>query len=163
MRTAYAKSGTRSRHGSNYTWGKQSRKARKSCERKARTVCEQHFSISLNRLISCKGAFEVRHSFLYFVGTHFRSFVRVFLVHLRTVYASPQKLARPQTPTREPSVLLKMSWVWSFSLPRLEWSMSNFPHSLRRNITSHSMKNVAYSDERRLYYQFSLLSLIHFS
>ena len=42
-----------------------------------------------------KGAFETRHSFLYFVGTHFRIFVRKFLVHLRTVYASLQKLARP--------------------------------------------------------------------
>ena len=42
-----------------------------------------------------KGAFEMRHSFLYFVGTHFRIFVRKFLVHLRTVYASLQKLARP--------------------------------------------------------------------
>ena len=36
----------------------------------------------------------MRHSFLYFVGTHFRIFVRKFLVHLRTVYASPQRLAR---------------------------------------------------------------------
>ena len=42
-----------------------------------------------------KGAFEMRQSFLYFVGTHFRIFVRKFLVHLRTVYASLQKLARP--------------------------------------------------------------------
>ena len=41
-----------------------------------------------------KGAFEMRHSFLYFVGTHFRIFVRKFLVHLRAVYASPQTLAR---------------------------------------------------------------------
>ena len=30
-----------------------------------------------------------------FVGTHFRLFFRKSLVHLRTVYASPQKLARP--------------------------------------------------------------------
>ena len=44
----------------------------------------------------------MRHSFLYFVGTHFRIFVRKFLVHLRTVHASPQKLARPlcYNPTR---------------------------------------------------------------
>ena len=42
-----------------------------------------------------KGAFEMRHSFLYFVGTLFRIFVRKFLVHVRTVYASPQELARP--------------------------------------------------------------------
>ena len=33
-------------------------------------------------------------SIFLFVGTHFRIFVRKFLVHLRTVYAS-QKLARP--------------------------------------------------------------------
>ena len=37
----------------------------------------------------------MHHSFLYFVGTHFRIFLRKSLVHLRTVYASPQKLARP--------------------------------------------------------------------
>ena len=44
-----------------------------------------------------KGAFEMRHLFLLFifVGTHFRVFVRKFSVHLRAVYASPQKLARP--------------------------------------------------------------------
>ena len=38
--------------------------------------------------------FILRHPF-HFVGAHFRIFVRKFLVHLRTVYASPQKLARP--------------------------------------------------------------------
>ena len=37
-----------------------------------------------------KGAFEMRHSFLYFF-----SLARNFLVHFRTVYASPQKLAWP--------------------------------------------------------------------
>ena len=40
-----------------------------------------------------------------------------------------------------------------------EWSIPNFPCSLARNITSHSMENwafIAYSDERWLYYQFSL-------
>ena len=43
-----------------------------------------------------KAAFEMRHLFLYFFfGTHFRIFVRKFLVHLRMVYASLQKLARP--------------------------------------------------------------------
>ena len=40
---------------------------------------------------SGKGAFEMR---LYFFSL-VRIFVRKFLVHLRTVYASPQKLARP--------------------------------------------------------------------
>ena len=43
-----------------------------------------------------KVPFEMRHPFLYFVGSHFRIFVHKFLVHLRTVYASPQKLARLQ-------------------------------------------------------------------
>ena len=42
-----------------------------------------------------KGDFGMRHSFLYTVGTHFRIFVRKFLVHFRTVCASAQKLARP--------------------------------------------------------------------
>ena len=42
-----------------------------------------------------KGDFGMRHSFLYSVGTHFRIFVRKFLVNFRTVCASAQKLARP--------------------------------------------------------------------
>ena len=36
----------------------------------------------------------MHHPFL-FVGTHFPLLVRIFFAHLRTVYASPQKLARP--------------------------------------------------------------------
>ena len=40
-------------------------------------------SILLNRLMVVK-VLEMRHSFLYFVGTHFRIFVRKFLVHSRT-------------------------------------------------------------------------------
>ena len=46
MRTTYAKSGIRSQHVSNYTWGKRSRKAR--------IVWEQHFSIPLNRVMVVK-------------------------------------------------------------------------------------------------------------
>ena len=42
-----------------------------------------------------KGASTMRHSFLYFVGTHFEVLVRKLLVNLRTLYASPQKLAQP--------------------------------------------------------------------
>ena len=43
-----------------------------------------------------KAALGMRHLFLYFFfGMHFRIFVRKFLVHLRMVYASLQKLARP--------------------------------------------------------------------
>ena len=58
------------------------------CERGACIVCEEHY-ISLN----LKGAFEMRHSFLYFfVGTNFCTQV---LAHLRRLYASPQKLAWP--------------------------------------------------------------------
>ena len=40
-------------------------------------------SILLNHLMVVK-VLEMRHSFLYFVGTHFRIFVRKFLVHSRT-------------------------------------------------------------------------------
>ena len=36
-----------------------------------------------------------------------------------------------------------------------KWSVSNFFCSLTRNLTSHSMENMAYSDERWLYYQSS--------
>ena len=42
-----------------------------------------------------EGACEKRHSFLCFVGTHFRIFVRKNPHPLREVCASPQKLARP--------------------------------------------------------------------
>ena len=50
--------------------------------------------------------------------------------------------------------------------------MSNFPCSLTRNITSHSMENLAFpgafhsgacSDDKLLYYQFSLHNLYIFS
>ena len=41
-----------------------------------------------------------------------------------------------------------------------EWSISNFPCSLTRNITSHI---IAHSDKRWLYYQFSPHHLTHFS
>ena len=44
--------------------------------------------------VSGKSTFEVQHSFLYFFSL-VRVFVRTFLVYLRTVNASPQKLARP--------------------------------------------------------------------
>ena len=54
MRTACAKSRIRSWRVSNYTWGKRSRKMREYCERKARIVCEPHFSISLNRMMAVK-------------------------------------------------------------------------------------------------------------
>ena len=37
-----------------------------------------------------------------------------------------------------------------------EWPISHFSCSLTRNITSHSMKHLPYSDEWWLYYQFSL-------
>ena len=88
-------SGMQSQHVIKYTRGKRARKTREYCKRKARIVCEQHFSISLNRVMVAKDDFEMRHSFLYFVVTHFRILVRKFFVHLRTVYASPQKLAGP--------------------------------------------------------------------
>ena len=44
----------------------------------------------------CKGAFEMRHSFLLFlfVGAHFR-ILHKFLVHMRTVYTSQKVLPRP--------------------------------------------------------------------
>ena len=98
MRTAYEKSWIQSQHVSwpNSTRDRQSRKTREYCESK-RIVYEQHFKY--RESFGGKGPFEMRHSFLYFVGMHFRIFVRKFLVHLRTAYASPQKLARYR-------------WVW---------------------------------------------------
>ena len=58
--------------------------------------------------------------------------------------------------------LRKLVFVSSLGIPfhsAQEWAISNFPCSLTRNMTSHSMKNcllfIAYSDER-LYHQFSL-------
>ena len=45
---------------------------------------------------SGRGALEEHHSFLFFfIGTHFWMFVHKWLFHLRTVYASAQKLAPP--------------------------------------------------------------------
>ena len=62
---------------------------------KGRIVCEEHFSISLNHLMMAKLLLNCA-SFLYFVGKHFRTFVRKCIVDLRMGDASsPQKLARP--------------------------------------------------------------------
>ena len=75
MHTAYAKSGTRFQHVSNYTWGKRSRKAREYCERKARIICE-HF-MSLNRLMNpmekviSKGVIRFSISFRWYAFPNF--------------------------------------------------------------------------------------------
>ena len=92
MCTVYAKSGTQSKRVSNYTVSKRSRKARQHCERRAHIVTRTTFQYFAESFDGDEGAFL--NSFLHFVGTHFRIFVRKFLVHSRTVYASPQKLAR---------------------------------------------------------------------
>ena len=100
MRTAYAKSGIQSRHVSNYTRQTITEGTRvfwKESVHCLRTF--QYFAESLT-FDGGKGAFELCHSFLYFVGTHFQIFIREFLAHLRTVYASPQKLARPLSSVR---------------------------------------------------------------
>ena len=81
MCTAYAKSGIQSEH----VW--------------RQTITQLLWRESTHPLITTfqyvaelcdggKGAFEMHHSFLYFIGTQ-------CLVHLRTVYASPPKLAWP--------------------------------------------------------------------
>ena len=82
---------------------------------KVRIVCEEQF-ISLNRLMNLVVKVLLKNaafvSLFLFVGTHFRIFVRKFLVHLRTMYASPQKLARRlwmNLPTR------KLPWTYSDS------------------------------------------------
>ena len=76
---------------------------------------------------------------LLFVGTHYRIFVRKFLVPLRAVYASPQKLARPLTsdhlyrgpagkePRQQPCCALCSAWRgwWaSWTSPALCWSLN---------------------------------------
>ena len=89
IRNAYAKSGIRSQHVSNYTWGKRPRKALECCGREARIVCEQHF-ISLNRLMNpvekvlLKGAIRFAISFRWYAFPNFRT----SFVHLRTVCKS---------------------------------------------------------------------------
>ena len=79
-------------------WGNRSRTACEYCERKARIVCELNIFISLKLLDEpcCKGCFRNASfiSLFLFVGTRFLIFVRKFLVILRTVYASSQKLER---------------------------------------------------------------------
>ena len=61
----------------------------------------------------------MRQSFLYFVCTHFRIVVRRFLVRLRTVFASPQKLARCLQVQIHSKVDAKMSGF--FSARRGSW------------------------------------------
>ena len=43
--------------------------------------------------LSGQGAYEMWYSFLFLFGMYSRILVHKFLVHLRTVYASPQKQA----------------------------------------------------------------------
>ena len=100
--TAYSKSGIQSQYVSNYTWDKRSQKAHKCCEKKACIICKQHISTYFAELFDGgKSAFEMRHSLLYFVGMHFGIFVSKFLIHLRAMYASPQKPAWPLTHSQE--------------------------------------------------------------
>ena len=83
QRTQKTKMGTRCQHVSNKTWSKRSQKIREYVKGKRRTF---YFAESFD---------DAFISPFLFVGTHFWIFVRKFLDHLRTVYASPQKLARP--------------------------------------------------------------------
>ena len=82
MRTEYTKSGIQSQHTSNYTRQTMTEGTQVRCERKACIVCEEHFSVSLNRLMLVKVVL-VCYSFLYFVRMHFQILVCKFLVHLR--------------------------------------------------------------------------------
>ena len=70
------------------------------------------------------------------------------------------------SPAASPEILHHTVWrTWSFMAHSQECSISNFPCSLTRNITSHSMKNLAFhsfSDKRWLYYRFSLPHLCVF-
>ena len=47
-----------------------------------------------------------------FVGTHFGIFVRKFVVHLRTAYTSPQKLAQPLIPVDLVEKFIENFSVW---------------------------------------------------
>ena len=80
----YAKSGTQSQPGQNYIWGKRS------------TFADILFRwiIWWTHWKRCIWKASIM-SLLHFVGMHFRIFVHKFFVHLRTVDASPQKLAWP--------------------------------------------------------------------
>ena len=96
----------------------------RECVEGKRASCEEHF-IALNRLMNlvAKVLWNATLVCLFlFLGTHFRIFVRMFLAHLRTVYASPRKLARqlydsvqscelcaPGTPLRELTLCLSFS------------------------------------------------------
>ena len=71
----------------------------------------------------------MRHSFLYFVGTHFRIFVRKLLIHLRTVYAFPQKLARPLNTSY--FHLSRYSGVTAETLERVTTNRKDVQHKLR--------------------------------
>ena len=129
MRTACVKSGTRSQHVSNYTW-----RIGTYCTRVCGYFAESERCFWTASFVSL---------FL-FVGTHFRIFVRKFLVHLRTVYASPQKLARPlgsvRTTKRDATgppcdhcTLRFWFQFWSFGY-RATWTLSKADTSLKRRI-----------------------------
>ena len=113
MRAVYAKNGALPQHISNKTWRKWSRNMHEYVKGKC-TSFAKNVLISLNTMfdkISGKGAFEIQHSFLFvFVGMLFWIIVCKFLVHLRTVYASPQKLERDCWVVQIFLVFHSMSW-----------------------------------------------------
>ena len=81
MCTAYAKNETRSQYVSNKTWREQSRNIHEYVKGKHALFAKNILKFGIRFWISSH--------------THFRIFVRKFLVHLCTVYASSQKLAWP--------------------------------------------------------------------
>ena len=97
MRTGYAKSGTRSQRVSNYK-ETNIEDTRVLWRESAHYLRRAIYFAELFDVHDSKGAFEMRHSFLHFLWLVSISdfFARKFLVHLRTVYASSRKLARPQ-------------------------------------------------------------------
>ena len=79
-------------------------------------------------------------SLFLFVGTHFRTFVRKFLVHLRTVYASPQTPSGPLDQAKPGRRSFIRSAKWHF-LQRANWI--NHTSVLNLKIMSAWMSNLS--------------------
>ena len=91
---------------------------------------------------------------------------RIQVADVSTVLGQYSQLpSRAQQRVQKPAQLALVV-SWALPLHSKEWSISNFPCSLQRNITSHRMKNLAFQSLLRwkmIILSILTTSLIHFS
>ena len=117
MRTTYAK---KTGFGLN-TWRKRSRNIREYLKGKRVSFAKNILFRWIWKVLLKWG---IRHVSLFlFVTTHFWIFVRKFLVHLRTMYATPQKLARPLFRVLRPTINVIVS-IQSNAADEHDWQTS---------------------------------------